>query len=180
MSWLIFILILLTCWHFLFEAAIAPNWRMEQRFKLFALRDAIRKDLNHDDFKVREVAGLLQHRVNTAIAALPYLDLSDLVTFQARLGKDRDLKDRLSNQTRIIKACNAKRLRDASREIDLTVMKAFLFNAGGWFIFLLPIVFGYGLYSKALRLVSSFVGAPDEIIAQALGPAFRRQQAFGR
>ena len=171
-SWFLFAFILLSLWHFLFEAAIAPNWRLCQRLRLFQLRDQLRDHMirHQTDLDEVRVAELLQTRANVSIQVLSRVNIMQLLKFERFVDSHPDLKTKIENEQQLIDS-SCDELKKISRQIDATVLKAFVFNAGGWIVYIVPMIVVFAMAARLTATLSMLLRSPLDVIDKTLGPS---------
>ena len=66
--------------HFIYESILAPSWRMQKRYELFAIRDEIRNEMIAGSQNIKELS-YLQDFSNTLITNLGELSLGGFIRF---------------------------------------------------------------------------------------------------
>ncbi len=158
----IFIFFVFVAYHFVYESILAPSFRLSLRFRLFVLRDEVRKlkiecksalDDNHFLF--------LQSWINFLIAVLHKFDIASLVRAELESRRQPDMVLRTEQRSKILDDCNIPRARDIRDEAVKIAVKAILVNSGAWIVFLAPIVLctvGYGNMKKKIRFLTTMSG----------------------
>ena len=106
MIFLIYALVIVTAWRFLWDAVLAPSFRLRLRCELSRLLDELRW-LYHPkpDVADKEVFRYLQGSVNGVIRLLPGIDLSlRFIVPERAIAKDGQLKERIKKRRQRIDA----------------------------------------------------------------------------
>lgn len=140
MSYLVLGLFFLAIAHFIYESILAPSFRMDQRFQLFALRDElcllkIDRGQEVDDKHFH----YLQDSINALLAFLPRFDAATLAAIERQLKHDPGLKKKVEARSRVLDDCRMPELISIRKRTLVAAAKTFLVNTGGWGIYLLPI-----------------------------------------
>lgn len=167
MSWLLTALVVLSVWHFAWEMILLPTVRMRYRDKLFALRDELRRlrfedkaDLSDDVFEA------LEDKLNYFTNNLHRLTLSSRAAMRAPLSEE-EAKELDDESARIMK-CGVARVPEMYEEMAVSLDRVLLFNAGGWFIYVIPVAYAWYCYASTKKLVYNLVMKPKAAMAAVL------------
>ncbi len=155
MTFLFYTLIIVTAYHFVWEAILAPSFRLGLRFELFRLRDELRW-LHHKDPDdcTEEIFRCIQGSINNGIRLLPKTDFALLRSVDRAIAEDSGLKKRIEKRRELIEACINPEIREFERRISSVTRRALVVNTGGWIIYLIPVV----LAAVCFGWVKRFVG----------------------
>lgn len=169
MTTLIFFLFALALFHFVYESIIAPSIRLELRFELFKMRDELRQlKIEHSKSLDNKHFNYLQDSLNTLIANLYRFDIGLMASVTAELERDPELKERVEARSRIMDDCNIPRAR-ALRHLSLRIAKkAFIVNAGGWAVFLVPVAIVSMGYAQLKAVAKAVASMSEPELAKAL------------
>jgi hypothetical protein len=141
MATLIFILILLSIFHYLYDSILLPTYRLELRYELFKYRDElIELKSNQTDLINDQVFALVYNSINFSMNRLSNLTLSNMYHYKRELDKNPELKQKNDNLVQMIFDCKSEELNMLYRKISLVSLKAFALNMGSWFIYFIPVV----------------------------------------
>lgn len=132
-------LAVLTGWHLVYEAILAPSLRYVIRLQLFAVRDEAR-DLSIDESAADGGGALrdLDEAISTAIKVCTDLTLSDIVHVEKAVAEDEGAKaTRVQRLNRLDQAPVAARA--AWKKLTMLVAAAIAVNHGGWLIYVVPV-----------------------------------------
>jgi len=155
MTWLILIFLFLAVFHLVYEAILLPTIRQSLRYRLFALRDQLRRmTFNPQDPLDEEVFESLQESLNSSVKLVPVLNLSTIDTLCRVLRTDEQLRREVNRRDQLIKNCpkeEIRGIRDKRNEVMARVLAA---NAAALLVYLLPvaIVVGLALFLKVQLL----------------------------
>jgi hypothetical protein len=161
MALLIFILFFLTIFHFVYESILLPTYRLELRYKLFALRDEVRslKYLYPTEFSEAAFQDV-QHSINAAINLLPYMTISLVVDVEREFKRNPHFQKHVERRTSTLEKCKIQDVRNLMDKAAKYSFTALALNSGGWIIYLfpiflvvLPIMFFVGTFQKLKKLV---------------------------
>ena len=136
---IIVLLLLLSVYHFVYEFLIAPTLLQKASFRLFQLRDEIRrrKIREVDDFS-NETYFFLEDSINSAIDNLQCFTLSFLLESRKKLQHSEDLRHQLAEMNRMLdQDPQARRIYVSMLR---SVLNAFAINSGGWLPYLFPVL----------------------------------------
>ena len=171
MATLIFIFFVLAGFHFIYDGIIAPNFRMQLRYKLFELRDRLIKLKidNREELK-DQVFDSLNHSINSAIHYLPHFSLFLVKVAHDEMGSSQVLRDEIEKKVALINSCKMDEVQEISQLRDFYFFTGFLINSGGWLPVLIPIA--VILY---LSLKVGLMASKIKKVFQKYSYAFERQ-----
>lgn len=160
-SWGLFVLILLAAWHFFYESAYAPNWRLMQRLEIFAIRDAIRSYMSDtDDPAELEAAKFLQDKANATIAAMAHLSLPMLVDANTIVKQNSADQKKANYRREVIAASSSELIREWNTKLTRISAMAVFVNHGGWLIYLVPIAVLVAMFKWTRASVQQLISLP--------------------
>ena len=162
MTFLIYALVIVTVWHFLWEAILAPSFRLRLRYELFCLRDELRwlyhrKPASAD----KEVFRYLQGSVNSVIRLLPGIDFSLRFMVERAIAKDEQLRKQIEERRKWIDACGDREVRQLEGRIERAARRAFIVNTGGWLIYTAPLAIALLCFDAVTRFVRDPLLLPE-------------------
>jgi hypothetical protein len=169
MTIFLLILIALAVGHFLYEEIISPWLRTERQFKLFAIRDELRRlKLEKGDEFDTHTFHELQNSVNVMIGHLPAFTITALAEAQHSLDKHPELRKRMEERAQRLDACpfaDVKRLRKRSLNV---AKQTVLVNAGAWLMYILPFLALKDCIRKTVKLLKGLVLLPERELEQLM------------
>lgn len=139
MIYLLVGLLIAAVYHFVLESIIAPSARLEMRFKLFELRDDLRRlKLAHADGLDDKHFHYLQDSINAQIASLYRYDVAMFVMARLRYERDAEFKKLCDGRARILDDCGVDAVREIRRQSLRVVAAALGVNSAGWLVFIVP------------------------------------------
>ena len=175
MSYVIFGLALLALFHFVYEAILAPSFRMKLHFELCALRDDLRR-LNWTRGRelTRENYAYLDDALLCLDSMLHRFDVGTLTAVRQELARNPELKREVEQRGKVLDGCpmiEAIEIRDGLLRI---ASRALLINHGAWCIYVLPAVFGCFSLGSARMLIRSAVSVPKSELLRITPNAVER------
>ncbi len=162
MSTLIIFIAVFAILHFSYENMIAPSIRMHLRNKLFVLRDEIRnlkiEGINSQD---EEAFWFVHDGINHFLNRLPDLTVARQVKLETEYRTNILLRETVGKRISVVKNCQNKEIVAIFNKTKTVIEEAFLVNMGGWFFYLLPIVFVAATISKLSRLACELIATPE-------------------
>jgi hypothetical protein len=141
MTYLISTIFILAILHFVWEAILAPSFRLELRFKLFALRDEVRwLKIEHRDALDDKHFRYLHDSINIALHFLNRIDFVTIAASEREYARNPEFKKRVEARQILLDDCSIAEARSLRYRSCLIVGQAFLVNVGGWLIYLAPIL----------------------------------------
>lgn len=159
--------------HFIYESILAPSWRLNLRFRLFALRDEVRAlkadcQVLLDD----EHYAYLQDSINTMIAMLHRYDVAAVAAAEVRYRRDPLFRKRLDLRAAVLDDCDIPQVESIRlRSVEL-MTRAIAVNSGMLCAPLYPFVLmgiGFSTLQKRLRKLAVLSGPELDRVAPA-GP----------
>lgn len=173
------LLIVLGLFHFIYECIALPHIHTEIRFKLFALRDRLRRlKYRYPDACDDQAFMLLQESLNTSILVTPVASLLLLYHVSKLLRQRPELKNKISDRRQELDACNnrlVKKIRD--KQFALFLWSIFA-NVGGLALFILPLslpIFLVAIYAVTrgrvrYTHVQDLVDMPEKDVKKVVQP----------
>lgn len=161
MAVIILILILLTIFHFVYESIIAPSLRIKIRYKLFELRDELRRlKFNEGQNISEDVFKQVDYSVNSSIKHLPFYNFKLLYDAKKEFDSNEKLKKQVEQKIGLIEECHIDSIREIFDKTNRYSSFAFLINTGAWLLYLFPFIVILILiagFNKALIKLKQYV-----------------------
>ena len=127
--------------HFIIEG-IVPSTRMNLRFKLFEIRDRLRK-VRHEYGVVldTEVYHYLENSINNSIQHLHLINLNVVIDATRSIASNPQLRAEVQKRIDMLTRCQLKEIKDIQKEYTIAFAKTIATNCAGWFIYIIPILF---------------------------------------
>jgi hypothetical protein len=158
------VLLFLCCFHFLYEMIVAPSLRLNLGFRLFALRDQLRrlKMTAADELDDRHFHGL-QDSLNALVRTLDVFDLSLLVRLRNLAKQDAAFRARVEARASVLDGSDMPEFLEIRKRSIRIALEALAVNSGGWIVYLIPVLFAVSFYSRVKILVRAFasISGPD-------------------
>lgn len=175
MKFLLFALAIIALWHFLYEGIVAPSIRMHLRNRLFALRDELRaaKATAAIDPHDEPAFWFVHDGINSFLNRLPALTVSNLA--RLKRARDSDPNLRASFEDHLDKVLNAKSpaITSIFNRTNDVIQTAMITNAGGWFIYVVPIAICALLMRTAKKVAKATLLTPKPVLDEAMPMAAR-------
>lgn len=150
LSWLVFVLFLLSVAHFLLENILAPSARMRLRYRIFDLRDQLREECESHSGRETEI---LQQQINVALDAMSELTISGVYEAK-RFFRDNPADQQLAvERVQLVENSASQEVVRISMELQKQMRSVFLVNSAGWGVYLIPIVLAAMAISKVNRVI---------------------------
>ncbi len=136
---LIVAVLVVTIWHYVYEGAIVPAIRIDLRYKMFALRDRLRKAKESAGSEFNdELFSFIDGAISARIRHLPFLNLWIAYFINKEVHKNSELNAAVFRRWEEIGKCPVQEVKNIDRLMARYHLFALLTNSGGWLIFLLP------------------------------------------
>ena len=139
-AFLIVVLFTLALFHWAYESAIAPSFRLGARYKLFALRDELRnfsaqKGIQLDYAAIR----LLQESINSSIEYMREINFGLALAFKKRWALDDSFRKRMEQRYSLIESYRDPEFQALRQRYEYIFGEITMVNTGGWFVYIVPI-----------------------------------------
>jgi hypothetical protein len=139
----------LAMFHYIYEAILAPTFRLKIRHELFELRDSLHKikleKLSQDDI---EVVMIIEKSINHILDRMTHVNLINIVRLRSEYANNNEFKKIIDSFNQKLKASHNAGIKKIDQHLTLLTAKALVANIGALLFYLLP------LFALA-RLVSS-------------------------
>jgi len=157
-------------YHLIYQGIILPSIRLRLRYELFSLRDklrALKTDLGEsfDD----NVFTYMQDSINGSIKLIALIDFSSIVSAEKRFRGDLELRDEIKKKQELIDNCPINKVKEISLRNAELLTDAVVYNAGGWFIYIVPVLLGVVCYKKIKSFVTDIVLFPEKEMNKFIG-----------
>lgn len=176
MEYAVFFLGLLAIVHFIYEGIVAPSYRLEQRYKLFGLRDELRM------LKIRQRDGLpgkhfhyLQDAINGLIRNIERIDVTMLIALTIKRRTDKEFRERMEARAKTLDDCHLREAMDIRARGVKIIEHALSANNGAWVFYIIPIAIAIACYKKTARAVKSIMALSEPDIEKVAVPSPQRR-----
>jgi len=167
MKILLTLLLIVAVWHFVYECIIAPSIRLNLRNRLFALRDELRQAKIDGISKEDEKAFWFIHKgINTFLNRLPSLTIDVMFELDAEYERDESVKRSLDEKIATVEKCKDFRIRKVFDEANKILDNAIITNAGGWFIYVIPVAIVFLTMGKLSKFTAELIVSPTKNVDQ--------------
>ena len=164
MSTLILIAMVLVLVHFVYDKIILPTIGLHLRYRLFELRDQLRKIIIEEGRTERDKAFIyLQDGISVLLNRLPEITLSLNRQISKELQTNEELKRQIEERINLINQSGNTRLLELYKETNRVIEKAFLANMGIWFIYLFPIALIIVSMKKISQISTELIAMPASV-----------------
>lgn len=141
---LIYILLLLALFHYIYESALLPSIRLNYRYRLFSLRDELRRlKFENRDLIDDRLYNYLQTSVNVTVNILHRIDLGMVLKTHKRYEEDKEFHQRIERRRKLIddllQKCEVSEIVEVRKKYLRTLEYVFFANTGALYIYLVPI-----------------------------------------
>ena len=156
MATFIIILMVLGLVHYLFENCVLPDLRQGCRYRLFALRDRLRKMALNGRVTDDRAYDIVQDSLNNAINAVFVADYYFLTEVRQR-AREEKVQAQVRARLDTLAASSDAELQSIHRESVRIFMLSCGMGMGGWLIYLMPITLIIAIVAGCGRGVSDLV-----------------------
>ncbi|MFW5700635.1 MAG: hypothetical protein ACOCWM_03010 [Cyclobacteriaceae bacterium] len=135
------VLLLLTMYHFVYEAILLPIIRLNLRYKLFKNRDElISLKIDSNNSIPDSVFEILLFSINSTLNRLPYFNIYNISIARRKLKKDPALKRKIDKRVGILNNSNNLKIKLLAKSTENISLFAFFLNSASWLLYFSPIV----------------------------------------
>jgi len=161
MSYLILLFFFFALYHLIYESIILPSVRLHYRNKLFSLRDEVRRlkleELNETD---KAALTLLHDGISTILNRVHLITIELQHEIEKEINEDKELNEMIKERYKILDQSTNKDVIRISYLLNTIVNRSILFNAGGWFIYIVPIAIVIFIFEKISDLAKQLILIP--------------------
>jgi len=172
---LFIILFSLALFHWAYETAVAPSVRLATRYRLFALRDQLRRFAAREGIQLDYPAiRILEESINCCIEYMPELNFGFVFAFRRRFASDSAFRKRVEHRENVLESYMDPDFRDLRREYARIFREIMLVNSGGWFVYLVPVAAGavfWDTLRKMFLKLSVLMGDDYQVLARGVTAA---------
>lgn len=144
----LFVLLILALVHLLYESVILPNVRMTIKFKLFRLRDRLRRiKIEKSDELDSQTFRVIEGSINTTISFLHRATVSTIFDSQRIINSDDKLKKRIEKRVRFVSEIQSQELKEIINDVTKCFLHALVINSMMLLIYVIPIILFFAFYN---------------------------------
>jgi hypothetical protein len=149
MEYAIVALFFAAVWHFVYQAIVLPGIHVKQRNSLFELRDRLRSYHFERSDRAHEAAfQVAQDGINNAINSVEVLGLDMRIRIQRLRAESPKFRELIEKRNNVLKAANCAEIDAVVKEANAVMRDIFVFNSGGWTIYVIPVFLCMIFYQK--------------------------------
>ncbi|MCC5806348.1 MAG: hypothetical protein JJU00_08465 [Opitutales bacterium] len=152
----------LALWHLFYEAILAPSLRQLLRYRLFAVRDSVRRlRMENPETFGHEAFGILNESLNNQIRLLGRVHASDLSAVNRAYDQDPSFRAEVDRRGSILSECPLAEAGDLNRQAAQLFVFGVMINSGGWLPYIIPVLLCLAGWDHLKKTGRIFVAAPD-------------------
>ena len=158
----LYIFLAISLFHFIYQTFLLPTLRLELRFKLFTLRDKLRrikleKGAELDD----KVMYDLEKMININIKSLPFFDFAALYQTNKYFEKNPKANSKVETRKKYLDESSLQEVKDIYKENVRLFLLTIAINSGGWIIYIVPAIFIAFIYESIKNVIKKMVFLPE-------------------
>lgn len=160
-----FVLVGLATFHFIYEGIIAPSLRLCLRFRIFRLRDQLRRlasgpypAIAAEDFELH------QQSLNNIINLLPYISLTNMHEAIKALKSDKRLLEKTKKRVALLENCPSREAVEIYEQGNRVLLGALLVSCGGWFLYIVPVLIALLIIDQVKVFIQDLTTLPESDI----------------
>jgi hypothetical protein len=140
--WIFIFLIsgLYALFHFVWQSTIAPSLRLDVRFRVFALRDELRRLKLADQPVSDDAFHIVEEMLIAVLHVLYEIDVPLLIHCDWYANTDQKFKEQIQKRMEIVKSANCPELEKIVVQARKQLVRAAKINSGGWMPYVIPSV----------------------------------------
>jgi hypothetical protein len=152
---------LLAIIHFVYEAILAPSFRLKLRCDLFLLRDELRSlKVDHAEMLDDKHFTYLQDSINSIILMIPRFEIGTVAMINRELEKDKSLEEKVQKRVKLLDDCAIPEVAVIRKKSLHLAFKALLINGGMCFLYILPMAILSVLYKAVANSIRAVISVP--------------------
>lgn len=164
---LFFVFFALVVFHFIYDGILAPSLRFNIKLKLFEMRDRLRRlKIENEHLLSDELFKILQDDINKQIRLNHKYNVVGVFEAIRFMRDNAEIEKRVKMIETLVQECELEEVKAIYNQSIIQVALAFVANAGGWVIYLMPFVVlllvSLIAWSKMSHFVIKILQIPDE------------------
>lgn len=150
-AFLIVSLFTLALFHWAYESAISPSFRLGARYRLFGLRDELRNFSAQKGFQLdRAAIRVLEESINSVIEHMYQIDFGFAFAFSQRCAADNSFRMRVEHRQSVVDSYQDPEFQELRQRYGTIFREITMINSGAWFVYLVPVA-AIALFWSAIR-----------------------------
>lgn len=146
-------------WHLIYETIILPSLRLELRFKLFGLRDRLRRFKAEHSKQCPDTAfELLDDSVSWHTQNIHRLTFGMAFAANQKMKADPKFREHVEKQLKALDNCQLPEFVELRKLRGELLVLTFAANSGGWLIYVFPIVYVWATWQQVMARSRQLVG----------------------
>ena len=154
--------------HLVYEGIIAPSIRLKLRYRLFSVRDELRRLKSKETKFSEKLFDATQGQINTGLRMLHRTDIEMLWRVHNALTEE-EVMERVRAHERLLKDIENVNIAKLSDAIGRIARQAFETNCGAWNLYIIPIAVLWICFGEVTRLVRGLLQLPAGVL-EAIAP----------
>lgn len=153
--------VVLAVTHFVYESCVLPELRIQYAYRLFRLRDELRREKLDGEIVDIKAYGVLQQSLNNGINFVSWADFRLISEVRHAIDENKHLAKQTEERVRTMDSSTdpvIQRVRSSSRK---TCSYALVAGMGTWFLYLLPIAVALVWCDKIKDIVKKTLAMPS-------------------
>jgi hypothetical protein len=158
--------------HFVYEGILAPSFRLHLRFRLFALRDELRRiKVVKGETLDGNVFAYVQEKINVGLKVLSRTDIELVWRTHMLINENPALANRIERRIRLVRDCPLDEIISIDRQVGRVAIMAFTVNSGMWAIYVVPLILAAICLRGLVVTVKKLLFIPEGEVDSVLPPA---------
>lgn len=172
-----FVAVGIATFHFIYEGILAPSLRLSLRFRIFRLRDELRRFAVGPEPRIAdEEFRRHQERLNNAINILRHINVVDVIEASRALERDTKLLEETKTRVALLEKSESREAVHIYQQTNEILLNALWISCGGWFLYMLPIGLVFFGIDRIRAFIQEFPTLPEAEI-ERIAPRLRGSAA---
>lgn len=158
----LFIFFILSIFHLFYQSLLLPTIRLDLRFKLFRLRDKLRKlKLEKGSELDDKIMYDLQKMINANIKNLAYIDFETIYETKKYFDENPKLNSKVEYRRQLLDSSPLQEVKDIYKESVRLFLLTIGANSGGWVVYIVPALIIALMYGSIKNSIKKMLFLPE-------------------
>lgn len=160
-------MLVLSVVHYVYENCVLPELRLQFIYRLFKLRDELRRAKLSGNISQKPAYRVLQDSLNNGINYVFMADYLLVSEVRHAINTNRILAKQTERRVQILDDSDDPFIQDIRRKSQKIFSYALLSGMGSWFLYLIPLAVALTSYRKLKAVVKATLAMPSTLLSNA-------------
>ena len=166
-EYLLIAILVLSVIHCVYESCILPELRLQFVYRLFKLRDDLRRAQVNNEITDKSAYQVLQESLNNGINSVFVADYLLVSEIRHTIKTNKQLAKQIEKRVRTLDSTQDPFIRDIRRKSRKIFSYALMAGMGTWFLYLIPIALVVTFYETLKDVVKDTLAMPSRQLNSA-------------